>query len=144
MSTRFDVFVYGTLMDRDVLAAVLKAHTVPASRLIPATLEGHRRFALKGRAYPSLVPDGDAAVEGLVFQGCSRKEWARLLAYEDVEYTPGTVRVVSGQGADAGMREARVFLGGPGHRRLDAGCDWSFEDWTRRHKRQYMRRLTWF
>lgn len=137
MAPRFDVFVYGTLMDGDVLAAVLNTPKIPAARLSPATLKGHRRFALKGRAYPSLVADASASVEGVVFQGCSPKEWQKLLAYEDVEYTCATVQVEIGTQA----RAARVFLGGPQHLRLDAGHDWSFMDWTRRHKRHYVRRL---
>ena len=138
MPPRFDVFVYGTLMDRDVLAAVLKAPRVPVQRLVPATLKGHRRFALKGRAYPSIAPDPAATVAGLVFEGCTHKDWGHLLAYEDVEYSPETVRVDTAEGS----RDARVFMGGPGHMRLDAGYDWSFDDWLKRHKRLYVRRLT--
>lgn len=142
MTPRFDVFVYGTLMDRDVLAAVLNAPKIPLTRLTPATLNGHRRFALKGRAYPSLAPDADSMVQGLVFQGCTPREWQYLLAYEDVEYTCATVRVEVGQGQDVAKAEARVFLGGPQHLRLDAGHDWSFDFWTHRHKRHYVRRLS--
>lgn len=137
MPRTFDVFVYGTLMDFDVLACVLNVRAVGAGRLIPAKLKGHRRFALKGRAYPSLARDDASAVEGFVFQDCTPGEWAKLVHYENADYTPVAVNAETGQG----VRHARAFLGGPKHARLDAGRDWSFADWTRRDKSAYMKRL---
>jgi len=138
MAGRRDLFFYGTLMDADVLAAVLGAPRVDARRLVPATLAGYRRFRLVGRSYPSLVPaDADARVDGLLFKRCTPGEWARLAAYEDREYQVRTVTVET----PAGPRRAKAFLGGPAHRRLDAGRDWHFARWLQRDKAGYLQRL---
>lgn len=133
-----DVFFYGTLMDADILAAVLRTRRVPRARLRPATLHGYRRTALKGVSYPTLLPDpGAPPVDGVLFRQCTRREWARLVAYEDREYTVGMVRVDTAQGP----RQARVFLAGPRHGTKASPRAWGLEDWRRRSKPGYLKRL---
>ena len=56
------VFVYGTLMAEEVVR-VLLGRAPPSS---PALLPGHRRFSLRGRVYPAILPVPGHAVNGKV------------------------------------------------------------------------------
>jgi gamma-glutamylcyclotransferase (GGCT)/AIG2-like uncharacterized protein YtfP len=56
------VFVYGTLMAEEVVR-VLLGRAPPSS---PALLPGHRRFSLRGRVYPAILPARGHAVNGKV------------------------------------------------------------------------------
>jgi gamma-glutamylcyclotransferase (GGCT)/AIG2-like uncharacterized protein YtfP len=57
------IFVYGTLMADEVLKLLLKR--VPPSK--PATLAGHRRYAIRGQVFPAIVPaEPEASVRGKV------------------------------------------------------------------------------
>lgn len=73
-----DLFVYGTLLFPEVLAALLDR--VPARE--PATATGWRVAALPGRIYPGLVPDRHGVANGLVINGLSPPECRLLDAYE--------------------------------------------------------------
>ncbi|AQK68394.1 AIG2-like protein [Zea mays] len=61
------VFVYGTLMEEEVVR-VLLGRAPPSSS--PALLPDHRRFSLRGRVYPAILPARAHAVSG--------KEWRKV------------------------------------------------------------------
>ena len=56
------VFVYGTLMAEEVVR-VLLGRAPPSS---PALLPDHRRFSIRGRVYPAILPARGHAVSGKV------------------------------------------------------------------------------
>ena len=56
------VFVYGTLMAEEVVR-VLLGRAPPSS---PALLPDHRRFSIRGRVYPAILPTRGHAVSGKV------------------------------------------------------------------------------
>jgi gamma-glutamylcyclotransferase (GGCT)/AIG2-like uncharacterized protein YtfP len=87
-----DLFVYGTLLFPEVLAALLDR--VPPSA--PACAPGWRVAALPGRLYPGLVT-GVGAAQGLVLHGLSGPERALLDAYEDTDYTLTEITLAGGQ-----------------------------------------------
>jgi hypothetical protein len=129
-----DYFFYGTLMDADVLGAVVGRAISPA-RLRPAVLAGYRRVYAKGASYPVLVPGGaEDLVEGRLFKDATAAEARRLRRYEGGHYGEATLKVtVTGEGSV----EARTFLPRPG---VAATAEpWEFRPWQRRHKRAYMR-----
>ena len=84
------LFVYGTLMFDAVLVTLLKR--LPESR--PARLKGYRRFAIRDRVYPAIIPAADCSVCGLVLLGLTAKERRILDEFEDEDYikTPLTVQ----------------------------------------------------
>lgn len=86
------LFVYGTLTFPDLLHALLGR--VPDR--VPAAAAGWRTAALKGRAYPGLVP-GDGSANGFLLNGLSASEWNVLDAFEGVEYELGRLALVGGQ-----------------------------------------------
>jgi len=88
-----DLFVYGTLLFPEVLAALLGR--VPPRE--PAAAAGWRVAALPGRRYPGLVPDPHGLAHGLVITGLSRAEGRLLDAYEDGDYRLGMIDLADGR-----------------------------------------------
>ena len=91
------VFVYGTLLDPDVLARMSGDPALPR-RLRPARLDGWRRVFLRGTPYPTLVEDAGAAVEGAVLRA-GDAALARLSAYEGSAYVLTPLTVATSRGA---------------------------------------------
>ncbi|MDI6407979.1 gamma-glutamylcyclotransferase [Streptomyces albus] len=76
------LFVYGTLRFRRILTALL-GHVPPGT---PATADGWRTAALRGRPYPGLVAAPGATAHGLVLTGLGPRTWQILDAFEDDAY----------------------------------------------------------
>lgn len=125
-----DFFFYGTLMDPDVLAAVIGRRVLPA-RVKPATLAGRRRVGLKGTPYPVIVPGATTdTVAGIVVAGLTAADVQNLQRFEGTAYGIETVTVATDDGALA----ASAFVPLKGVAATDT--EWDFETWRRRHKRR--------
>jgi gamma-glutamylcyclotransferase (GGCT)/AIG2-like uncharacterized protein YtfP len=83
------LFVYGTLQDPGICRVLLGR--MPESAW--AALDGYVRLAVRGEAYPAMVPKTAGRVEGLVLTGLSEAEMAALDVYEGDEYRRGEVDV---------------------------------------------------
>ena len=77
------LFAYGTLMFPEILDAV--AGTVPMAGT-PARLHGFSRRAVRGEAYPAIVPQPLAQVPGMLWSGLPETCLGRLDAFEGSEY----------------------------------------------------------
>ncbi len=86
------MFFFGTLMDVDVLEAVL-GHPMPADAREPALLSGWKRVAMAGRAYPMLISHPTGSVDGHLVRNLSEQDRLRLDHYEGAEYRVGIVMV---------------------------------------------------
>lgn len=129
------MFFFGTLMDEDVLAAVL-GRRAAAEAMEPARLAGWRRAVISGRTYPMLVPHPTGAVDGLLVHGLGERDRRRLDHYEGPEYRIGTLIVRTQGGADVA---ADSYLGRAG---VAAGREeWRLEAWRMRHKRAALTRI---
>jgi len=128
-------FFYGTLMDADVLAAVV-GRRIGSARFRDATLDGFRRVYRLGAWYPILLDDPGGRVEGVVVSALTVADAARLDSFEGSEYRRATRTVaVSGEGAV----EAEVYLTRPGVPASDQS--WELDVWRRRHRTAYLRRV---
>lgn len=89
------LFVYGTLLDPDLLKRLLGR--IPDSA--PADLGHHARYTVTGEPYPGLVPEPGTTTSGALLFGLSPTELSRLDAYESDLYDRRTVvtRTVDGQ-----------------------------------------------
>ena len=121
-------FFFGTLMDRDVLAAVLD-RPVPEGELQQAWLHGYRRVRAATACYPILLPAPGLVVGGVLFHPRSARDDVRIRHFEDEEYVDRW-RVAQLPG---GRRlAARVFFS------LETlGCTdhpWSLAEWAPQHK----------
>ena len=126
-------FFYGTLMDRDMLSAVLERRVWPRS-LVPVVLRGHRRKGVRGANYPVVLRQRRASVDGVILDGVGTVEQARLSGYEGDGY-----ELVLALAEPPRRRCRRVFLFAP--RRgayVVSNRPWSFASWRLRHKRSAM------
>nr|WP_232479079.1 gamma-glutamylcyclotransferase family protein [Roseomonas rosulenta] len=110
------MFVYGTLLDPDVLARV-SGEPALVRRLRGARLDGWRRVFLRDTPYPTLVPQRGAMVEGAVLR-VGDAVLARLSAYEGSAYVLTPIGVRTARGA----LRARAWIAPPW--RADAQRDW--------------------
>lgn len=85
MTPRDHLFVYGTLCDPGVAEAVL-GEAWPRWRPVPARLEGHAARYAEGEHFPVLTAGGGGA-EGWLLHDVTEAAWARLLYYEDTDYS---------------------------------------------------------
>ena len=122
------MFFFGTLMDADVLAAVLGR--LPATQDREAAFaRGWRRVFVASRPYPMLIPQSGGRVEGLLVSGLSEREYERLGFYEGWEYVtaPVSVRTLAGRAV-----ETEMFTCSDGI--LSDNRDWRLDVWQRKHK----------
>lgn len=126
--TRF--FFYGTLLDRDLLAAVI-GRAVPEDALVPASIAGFRRVRAMGKTYPILIRGlAQDRVNGIIASGFSRAEIDRLIAYEGEGYVLTTLPALLG---DGGTTTVQVFLPLAGG--LEASNEpWDLATWQREDK----------
>jgi hypothetical protein len=134
--TDLPMFFFGTLMDGDVLDAVL-GHPMPAEALEPARLSGWKRVAMAGRAYPMLIPHPAGWVEGCLVRGLSARDRQRLDHYEGPEYRAGIVKVRLLQ--DGQAVEAATYLCHAGV--TPSREEWRLESWRLRYKRTALPRI---
>ena len=129
-----DLFVYGTLMTPAVMRAVIGR--VPRSE--PAELHGYRRYRLRGKVYPAVVPEPGTTVAGRVYHDLTPAEITRLDRYEDAFYRREPVTVRDAQG-----REQRAWcyvLPTQARQRL-AARPWHRDMFERTALRGYLRGL---
>lgn len=60
----------------------------------PARLQGFLRRAVKGEAYPALVPDTNGMVNGVVYRDVPTAIWKRLDWFEGEMYSRRSVQVM--------------------------------------------------
>jgi Gamma-glutamyl cyclotransferase, AIG2-like len=127
-------FFYGTLMDRDLLSAVLGRRIWPHA-LRPAVLCGYRRSSVRGASYPVVLRQRGASVTGAILCGVGTAETARLCSYEGDGYEIG--QALAGQ-PHHGARRVLVFRPRRGGYTVSSR-PWHFPGWRLRHKRSAMK-----
>jgi ADP-ribose pyrophosphatase len=120
-------FFYGSLMDLELLEAVIDRS---ASHLafVPGWLTGYVAQTAHGYSFPTLIERKGARVDGLITQGLTDDDIARIAYFEDTEYAPTTVDVTT---AEADLA-AQVFMATATLR--SSGEPWSFEHWRHHQK----------
>lgn len=127
--TRAGCFLFGTLMDVDVRAAVLGTTGSGGAAMLP----GYRRVGAGDGSWPALVPDPMGRVDGLVVQTEAPDALDRLRWFEGPLQPPvlHPVRTAAGD-----VVEAWVCMTAPGLVLSDE--PWNFEAWRQRHKDRYL------
>ncbi|KAI9026560.1 hypothetical protein CLU79DRAFT_742322 [Phycomyces nitens] len=129
-------FFYGTLMLDSILLGVLcgsqatsdvKQKKKESLQLVPATLLGHRRFALKELPYPGvIVTNPEDQINGRLCCGLSAQDVMRLDAFEGSEYDRCTaVALVDGERVPC---QVYIWIGGNEH--LET-YDWETDDFLK-------------
>jgi gamma-glutamylcyclotransferase (GGCT)/AIG2-like uncharacterized protein YtfP len=95
--TMAHIFVYGTLM----FEKILKKITGKQFTSKPVTLSGYKRFAVKNKPYPAIVPieDAESKVEGKLLLNVDEESLKKLSEYEGEEFEQKkvTVKYIEGE-----------------------------------------------
>lgn len=112
------MFFYGSLMDPEVIQAVLDLPGLPTT--IPATVSG---FQIKmWGIYPALIPSNDdGKVVGCVWEVKSEDQFKRLAAYETAAYTWVECSVVLENGTVIEGCRSFCWAGEPDSKELEVG-----------------------
>ncbi|KAH4037184.1 hypothetical protein HBI70_072990 [Parastagonospora nodorum] len=132
------MFFYGSLMDPDVLQAILNLPDLPTMQ--PATITGYR--IKMWSIYPTLVPSSSSeggSVKGMLWETTSDKQIERLAAYETAAYKSEECEAVLTGGEVIKGCRTFCWAGRPDSRELEED---SFDlDWYQRYfKPSVMRR----
>lgn len=125
------LFAYGTLCDRDLLAAVLKRPLGPAA-ILPAVAPGFRAVHYPDRSYPALVRRPGGTAQGVVLTDLSRFELDLLDAFEGLEYRRTPIPVM----IEEELHEAFAYL--PTVMVGADSPDWILADWQATHKHRVL------
>ncbi|NIR31254.1 MAG: gamma-glutamylcyclotransferase [Gammaproteobacteria bacterium] len=127
------LFVYGTMLDRDVAEIVLGRVLDPA-RVCRAWLDGYRVVRIRDDTYPMLIEAPGEHVAGAVIHDLDRTALDRVRFFESYEYdfVECTVRI-----PDHGYRRAARF--GAAHEPPQQPEPWSLEWWRATHKDRFLR-----
>lgn len=125
------IFTYGTLMLPEVMVAVTRQRFEYAL----AELDGYARYCIEGAPYPGLVPETDAATDGVVYFDVDPATVARLDAFEGDAYRRVRVEVCTVEGARVAA-EAYVLV--PAHRHRIVRQTWSLEAFQTEHLNDFM------
>lgn len=128
------LFLYGTLRDPDILAAVL-GRTVAVRQLIAATAPDCVAVYFPGRVHPALLRRPGSAAPGLLLVQASADLLA-LDAFEGDEYRRGSVQAM----VAAGPVAAEVYW--PAMPVAPSAAAWTLDHWIREHKPQVLARET--
>src|SRR5690606_35152445 len=123
------LFVYGTLRDLDLVAAVL-GRPLHVSAVHAARAPGWRAVHYPGRSYPALVRAPGAAAEGLLVTGLTPFERDLLDAYEGDEYRRAPVATMLVDEPE--LHEADAYL--PALAIPTDAHEWSLSRWQMEHK----------
>lgn len=131
---RASLFLFGTLMDADVMARVL-ARPSAGPVGAPAWLEGYRRERAAGASYPVLLPDPRGTVEGRLLRSCSARDLARIDHFESEEYRAVPHRART---ADGIRHTASVYLALEVAYLAASGEPWDLDAWRQAHKEELL------
>ena len=117
------LFVYGTLRDNELRAAVLARPSTGLAAAAPGFAAVH----YPGRPYPALVRRPGAVAAGLILTDLTAFELDLLDAYEGDEYRRAIVPVM----IDEELHEAFVYLPAAP---IKNQPEWSLDAWQEEHK----------
>lgn len=107
----------------------------------PASLADHQRHPVRGQDYPGLRPAPGGLVQGRLYLDVTQDAWARLDAFEGVEYERADIVVTPG---DGGTLPAQVYrFRAEFADRLLAG-DWDADAFGREGRERFIARYVGF
>jgi gamma-glutamylcyclotransferase (GGCT)/AIG2-like uncharacterized protein YtfP len=127
------LFCYGTLQFPSVLNEV----TGLWLEALPAVLDDHACFAVRGEVYPGIIPRPGATTNGVVYSGLGTVHLQRLDAFEGDLYERRRVCVSNASGDPL---QAWTYVVAPRHRRRLAREPWDREAFETGHLRHFVRR----
>jgi gamma-glutamylcyclotransferase (GGCT)/AIG2-like uncharacterized protein YtfP len=125
------LFLYGTLRDPDILAAVL-GRAMAEGDLVAAAAPDCAAVYFPGQLYPALVQRTGGSAPGLLLSRATADDMAALDAFEGDQYRRGPVLAATATALVA----AEVYW--PAIAVDPCSADWTLERWMRQHKPQVL------
>lgn len=123
-----NIFTYGTLMDREIMATVSGC----TPERMAATLRNFVRYRIKKEEYPGIIPHDGGKVAGILYLDVPSSAIERLDLFEGQMYMRIPVEVCE---ADSGLlRMAMVYAIKPEYADRLSGDDWDYEIFLERGK----------
>lgn len=126
-----NLYTYGTLMAPDIMQAVSGC----ILQSLEATLEGYRRFGIRGEKYPGIIRVKEGSVEGVLYLDVPPGAMARLDRFEGEMYRRETV-MVHPSGGDKPL-SAMVYVLKPEFTHLLTSEGWDFQNFLKHGKRVF-------
>ena len=120
-------FFYGSLMDVDLLEAVLGRKADHLS-FLPGWLDGYAVERAAGYTFPTLVESRTGRVNGVLTRGLTPDDAERVAFFEDEDYEQIVLDIST---ADSDI-SARLYVASP--RLKSSGESWSFDRWRKHDK----------
>ena len=121
-------FMFGSLMDIDILSAVL-GRDVPTGTLKAARAMDFKRLRISGVSYPALVAHPGSVADGVLVDELTPRDVARLADYEGANYDVASLRAIRLDGRNVDAKYWRWI----GKRKL-VDEPWDFDEWRRTAK----------
>ncbi len=132
MTSRKPLFVYGSMLDEDVLEVVLGRRLAPDARPT-ARLAGYVCVRLPDETYPILILRPGGLVHGAVLPDLREDDWERVQFFESSEYEFASCRVELDNGESVDAVYCAEDDVAPG------ACEsWEFAWWRECHKADYL------
>ena len=137
------LFVFGTLMDADVLQLVCGMNLSELT-LQPAVANGFKRRTVLGESFPVLVDAKGESVSGVLVCGLSQRALQRAQFFEGEEYVLKPIHVEGSPESHSsqqrvGELEAVFFADNAVYACEDK--DWSIQHWQGQDKAEFLPRL---
>ncbi len=127
------VFTYGTLQVPAVMTAVT-GNNFPFEE---AVLHGFRRFKIRNRVYPAIVPDDSASTPGILYSNLDTTSLSLLDEFEDILYTRQTVSV----NLPASTTSAFAYVLAEEYNDRLSEQEWSLREFEEHHLQSYLQRI---
>ena len=127
-----DLFTYGTLMDADIMAALLGRSLT----FQKALLNGYARHPVVQACYPGLIPAGNAQTEGTVYRSLQPEDWPILDWFEDTLYERQAAIAELDNGNQVDVQVYVVQADQVSALNLDA--DWCFQNFKLHDYHEYL------
>ena len=127
-----NIFVYGTLMDPEIMQAVSGAYYAGRS----ATLHGYVRKRIAGEVYPAIIPDHGASVRGVLYCGVTAESLLRLDRFEGSQYDRHEVAV---ELENEGPMRAQTYVLAVACRGQLSNDDWVYQEFMQTGKAQLLK-----
>jgi gamma-glutamylcyclotransferase (GGCT)/AIG2-like uncharacterized protein YtfP len=102
---------------------------------LEATLEGYRRFGIRGEEYPGVIRSKGGSVEGVLYLDVPPEAMARLDRFEGEMYSREAV-MVHPKGGDRALA-AMVYVIKPEFTHLLTSEEWDFQKFLKHGKRVF-------
>jgi gamma-glutamylcyclotransferase (GGCT)/AIG2-like uncharacterized protein YtfP len=131
--TNCDVFfVYGTLLDTDILNTVLN-RDLCESQMQFASVSGFQKYTYPGDSFPILIQSANETVEGALLFNLSEQDLQRMDFYEGDEYGFGQIEAMLADGTKVNALYNKAAGNG-----INSDVLWTLEHWQQHEKPAFL------